>query len=381
VKIHRPTGTLLVLLSLAASAHPCDLCPNQGQPLSYELAQARAVVFGPVINARLGLDGISGTSQLQVEAVLKSDPLIKDQKVITLPRYVPPDPKLKFLVTLDVVRGQLDPYRGIPFASNRVVKYLQDAPAKQPMGKPEDSAERLRYYFKHLNDPETEIAADAFKEWATASNREVGLVASKLQPEELRSWLLDPKTPSHRLSLYGFLLGACGNDRDADLLRRFILNPDERMGPALDGLLAGYIKLNEREGWKLTKQILGDEKRPFTQRHSILRMLRFYHGFQPEQTRQHLVDCSATMLGQADLLDLAIDHLRQWQLWDLTPRVLALFGTKEASAPISKRAIVRYALVCPQPEAKRFIEQLKAKDPELVQDVLEAMQFDKPPKS
>jgi hypothetical protein len=379
--LNRLLAVLVALLTLAAAGQACDLCPNQGQPLSQELTQARAVVFGPIVNAKLGLDGTSGTSQLQVDAVIKPDPIIKDQKLITLPRYVPPDPKVKFLVTLDVVRGQLDPYRGIAFNSPRVVKYLQDAPQKRPEATPETNAERLRYFFQYLNDAEAEIASDAFKEWASASNREVGLVANKLKPDELRKWLVDPQTPSHRLSLYGFLLGACGNERDADLLRRFILNPDERMGPALDGLLAGLIKLNDREGWRLTKQILDDDKRSFTQRHSVLRMLRFYHGYLPNETRQHLLECGGIMLGEADLIDLAIDHLRQWQMWDLTPRLLGLYGTKEASAPITKRAIIRYALACPQPEAKRFIEEMKAKDPDLVQEVLDFMQFDKPTKS
>jgi hypothetical protein len=373
--------TALVFLVLAAPhTAACDLCSNQGVPLSQELAQARAVVFGSIVNAKLGADGIGGTSQLAIDAVLKSDPAIKNKTTITLPRYVPPDPKVKFLVAIDVVRGELDPYRGFPFNSDRIVKYLQNSPAKNPGVKPEESAERLRYFFAFLNDTEPEIAGDAYREWAMASNLEVALIAGKLSPNELRGWLVDKNTPSHRLSLYGFLLGACGNDRDAEVLRRYILNPDERMGPALDGLLAGYIRLREEDGWKLTKQILGDEKRPFTQRHSILRMLRFVHGSQLQQARKHLVECAAIMLGEPDMTDLAITQLRQWQMWDLTSRILKLYGTKAADAPITKRAIMRYALTSPEPEAKRFVEDLKKKDPELLQDVLEAMQFEKPAK-
>jgi hypothetical protein len=369
----------LTLVLVAPGLRACDLCNNQGAPFSMEIAQARAVVFGPVVSSKLGADGIGGTSQLQIDAVLKSDPILKNQKSITLPRYVPPDPKVRFLVVIDVVRGQIDPYRGFPFNSDRVVKYLQDAPAKNPMAKPEEAADRLRYFFRYLNDAEPEIAADAYKEWATATNREVGFVAGKLSADDLRTWLLDKNTPAPRLSLYGFLLGACGNDRDADLLRRFITNPDERMGSALDGLLAGFIRLREQEGWKLTKQILGDAKRPFTQRHSILRMLRFYHGFQPEQSRAHLVESAGIMLAQLDMMDLAITQLRQWQMWDLTGRILKLYGTRDADAPITKRAIVRYALACPQPEAKRFLEELKQKDPALLQKVMEAMEFEKLP--
>jgi hypothetical protein len=359
----------------------CDLCPNQGLPLSQEIKRSRAAVLGSVVNARLGADPTSGTSDLRIEAVIKNDPAIQGKTTVTLPRYVPPDPKLKFLVTLELIRGQLDVFRGIAVSSDRIVKYLQDAPAKPDEVTPEKGAERLRYFFPFLNDADSEIAADAFKEWATSSNREVGLIASKLPPDNLRTWLLDKKTPAHRLSLYGFLLGACGNDSDAEMLRRFILNPDERMAAALDGLLAGYIHLRGPVGWKLTEEVLADTQRPFTQRHSVLRMLRFYHGFEPEKTRPQLLRCARIMLEQVEMVDLGVTHLRRWQIWDETPQVLKLYGTKLAEAPITSRAIVLYALACPRPEAKTFVEKLQATNPMLVEEMRESLQFDQPAKA
>jgi hypothetical protein len=380
----RPFLVLAACLAAACWATPaaaCDLCAPQGPPLSVQVEQARMVLFGPVVSSRLGLDGTSGTSELKIEAVVKPDDHIKGRATVSLPRYVPADPKVKFLVFLDIVKGQLDPYRGVAFNSGTIVNYLRNAPASDPKADPQVRAERLRYFFKFLNDQEPEIAADAFKEWATASNLEVGLAAGKLSAEELRAWLMNPKTPAPRLSLYSFLLGACGTEKDAELLRRLILNPDDRMGTAIDGLLAGYIRLRPDDGWKLTLEVAGDPKRPFTQRHAIVRLLRFYHGYQPQEARDHLLRCTAVLLKQPDIMDIAVDQLRQWKLWNLTDQVLALYKTKDADAPITKRAIIRYALSCPETSAKQFIKELRRTEADLVNDVQESLRIEAPPNS
>src|SRR5262245_39059758 len=126
MSISRMLFVCVLLLALHAVSPACDLCPTQGLPLSAEVQASKATVFGTIVNAKLGVDGTGGSSELKIEAVLKSDPSIQGKQSIMLSRYAPPDPKVKFLVTLDFVRGQLDPYRGLAFSSDRVVKYFQD---------------------------------------------------------------------------------------------------------------------------------------------------------------------------------------------------------------------------------------------------------------
>src|SRR5262249_46284785 len=146
---------------------------------------------------------------------------------------------------------------------------------------------------------------------------------------------------------------------------------------ALGGLLSGYIQLRPREGWELALAILRDSRRPFTERLAVLGMLRFYHGWKPEETRREILRGLEALLPQSDLADLAVEDLRRWQLWDLTGEVLALYGKKDFDAPIQRRALVRYALSCPRAEANRFVAQLRKQDPDLVKDVEEALQFEK----
>jgi hypothetical protein len=48
-----------------------------------------------------------------IDAVVMEHALVKDKKVFTIPRFVPPDPKpFKYLVFFNVVNGDVDPYRG-----------------------------------------------------------------------------------------------------------------------------------------------------------------------------------------------------------------------------------------------------------------------------
>src|SRR5262249_1321117 len=143
--------------------------------------------------------------------------------------------------------------------------------------------------------------------------------------EKLRRLILDPKTAPERLGLYAFLLGACGTDRDADLLRAMLDKPTERTAKAIDGILCGYIQLRPREGWALAIAVLGDPRRPFADRFAVLRTLRFYHGYTPAETRRPVLQGLQALLPQGDTADMAIEDLRRWQMWDLTATVLAQF--------------------------------------------------------
>jgi hypothetical protein len=375
-------GVVLGALCVAgAPALACSLCGGQQSATwRQDAAQAKLVLYGTLLNPRLnaGNDAgaVGGSTDLRIEAVLKADPFLGDKKLVSLPRYVPFDPKNppKFLVFCDIFNGKLDPYRGMPVQSAAVADYLKGALALDP----KDRTQTLLYFFGYLEHRDPEVANDAYLEFAKATDQEIGQVAGKLSAEKLRTWIEDPRTPAQHLSLYGFLLGACGSDRDAAVLQALLQRATtERTAPALGGLLSGYIQLRPREGWDLALALLRDSRRPFTERFAVLGTLRFYHGWKPEDSRREILRGLAVLLGQSDLADLAIEDLRRWQLWDLTGEVLALYGKKEFEAPIQRRAIVRYALSCPRVEASRFVAQLRQRDPDLVKDVEEALQFEK----
>jgi hypothetical protein len=179
--------------------------------------------------------------------------------------------------------------------------------------------------------------------------------------------------------MYSFLLGACGGKEDATVLLGMLERPSETNLKAFDGLLGGYIQLKPEQGWRMAHDILRDPNKDFRMREAVLRTMRFFHSWKPKESTEQIVKGIASALPQGDIADLAIEDLRRWKLWDLTDDVLALYGRKSHDAPLMRRAIIRYAICCPQPRAAEFIAQRRRDDAEAVRDVEESVQAEKTP--
>jgi hypothetical protein len=358
----------------------CSICTGMANvaTLREDAANAKLIVYGTLSNPRLnaaapgaGSDGAA--TDLNIERVIKPDPILAGRTVITLPRYVPVDPKSppRFLVICDVAKGKIDPYRGCP-SSPAIAQYLVGGMAMNPS----DSTKLFAYFGGFLDHADPEIAGDAYRELSRAGDADVARAAKQLDPARLRKLLTDPATPAERLSLFAYLLGSCGTAADADLLARLLAQSDDRVKGAIGGLLAGYTQLRPDDGWRMILAFLADAKQPFPRRMAALGTVRFFYRSQPA-SRARTLQAIATLLPQGDLADLAIEDLRLWKEWGQTIDVLGQYGKKSHSAPMIRRAIVRYALCCPRPEAKQFVEQLRQSDRQLVQDVQESLEFEK----
>ena len=384
MRIRNLVGVLLVLM-LPVAAWPCSLCnPDMKQTATFrqDAAQAKFIVYGVVTRSAFqstpgGLGG-SGTSQVEIKAALKPDDFLKGKSVLDVPRYVPvTDPKdpPKYLLFCDVFQGKLDVFRGTPIKSEAAASYVKGLVEVEGKGTPAV----LRYCFDYLEHADPEIANDAFLEFIKATDRDIGAVAPKLSPEKLRTWLTEAKTPDFRLGLYAFLLGGCGGEKDAALLRSLVEKPTDRSLSAFDGLLGGYIQMQPKEGWELALSILKDDRRPFAVRYAVIRMLRFYHSWKPEDSRESVLRGLGVVLKQSDIADLAVEDLRRWGEWDLTDDILRLYGQKGYDAPLMQQALARYALTCPKPESAKFVANLRRDNPDLYKRVSESLQFDKKP--
>jgi hypothetical protein len=376
--LRRKVWTVLGLALLLAVPRPgsaCSLCGaalQQAPTIRAEAAlpTARVVVIGTVHNPR----GTT-TSELHITSVLRNDPFLGDKKVISLNRYQPADEKNppRFLVFCDVFNDKFDPFRGVPVRSDAAMEYARKVLALDP----KDTAANLAFYFRYLEHPDAEIARDAFIEFAKAGDRDIGLAAGRFDPNRLRSWLKDPKTPAEHLSVYALLLGLCGSEEDASFLQSLLGDTSDRTVKAYDGILGGFMRLRPREGWELALNTLRDERKPVLVRLAAVRTLRFWHGWQPRESHDNLLRCLTVMLGQSDLADLAVEDLRRWQMWDLTRDVLGLYGKKGYDAPLMQQAILRYALTCNDAACRAFLNERRRAEPEVVRDVEEQMRLDK----
>jgi hypothetical protein len=362
---------------LPAAAGACPFCSAQGQTLTDEVNQASMVLFGTLTNAKLGAND-EGSTDLVVEEAIKKDPILGDKKVVTLPRYVPTDPKnpKKFLIFCDVFKGKIDPYRGVPTEpSSAIAKYLKGA--MELKGK--DVSARLRYFFPYLDNADAEVSNDAYKEFAKADYKDYHGMAKDLPADKIAGWLQDAKTPAFRFGLYASMLGHCGGDKHAELLRKLLDDPAHRLNSGVDGMLAGYAMLKPKEGWTYTRDILKDPSKEFMIRYAALRAARFFHDSRPDVVdSKQVVEGVRQLLDQSDIADLAIEDLRRWGRWEVCEQVLGLYGKKSHDVPIVRRAILRFALSCP-PDMKApaaFVAELRKKDPDMVKDAEELLKLE-----
>jgi hypothetical protein len=367
---------VLALGSISAPAPACPFCSMQGQTLTADVNQASMVLFGTLTNAKLDPNLGDGSTDLVIEGVVKKHEILGDKKVLTLPRYVPTDKdnKAKFLIFCDVFKGKVDPYRGVPVqADSDIVKYLTGALNV----KDKDVNARLRYFFDYLDNPDLEVSNDAYKEFGNADYKDYRDMAKDLPADKIAKWLQDPNTPAFRYGLYASMLGHCGKERHAELLRQMLDDPQKRVSTGVDGILAGYAMLKPKEGWAHLQEILKDPAKEFMLRYAGLRAVRFFWESRPDVLdKKELVEGICQLLDQNDIADLAIEDLRKWGRWEVAERILALSGKKSHDIPIVRRSILRYALSCPNQKAAAFVEDQRKRDPEAVKDTEELLKLE-----
>ena len=376
----RLAAALTVLIGSATLADACTFCGGElrsRQTLRMHYAGAKAVLHGQLKNPRFNPQNNGGQTDLQVAAVLKDDPARGRQALLTLDTYLPvigstpPD----YLVFCNVANGKLDATFGVP-ATAAVVEYLKGAAKLDDA----DPVAKLAFYFKHLDSADETVAGDAFLEFARAADADIVKAAKHFDAAKVRKLLADAKTPPERLGVFAFLLGVSGGPADAAfLLAQLGEHPlTERTRGAYGGLLAGYVLLAPKDGWALAAAVLGDARQSYSVRLSAIGTVRFFQASRGNDCKAEVLKCCAALLPHGDLADQAIEDLRRWGYWDLTADVLAQFPKPSHSAPIVRRAIVRYALCCPDDASKRFVAELRRADPKLVAGVEELLKLYEP---
>lgn len=366
---------LLVPMLWGFTAAPGSSCPfcseERGPTLVGEFAQSSMVLFGHMENNR----PVNGdyVTDFVIEQVIKPHDAVKGKTIITLQRNVPPT-KNKFLLYCDVYKGAIDPFRGIEVQPNSdMVKYLLGAVQMKDKSQPE----RLRYCFEYLNNPEYDIAIDAYREFAKADYKDYMDIAKKLPPDLIAGWLRDPKTPAFRYGLYASLLGHCGGPEHAKLLRGMIEDPEKRKGSGIDGLLAAYTMLQPKEGWDYVKTLLKDNRQEFLMRYACLRTIRFLWDQRPDLVeRKELASALTLVLDQPDMADFGVEDLRKYKRWEQTERILELNKLKSHDIPVIKRSIMRFALQSPEPRAVAFVRQQRQRDADWVKDIEELLKLE-----
>jgi hypothetical protein len=371
------------ILAYAFSTQACPFCEEKGLTLVGQFEEAQFVLFGHFTNAKLTNTGLDqGESDFVIEKVLKDHDAVKGKTKLTLPRYIT-DSKTKFIIFCDVYKGKIDPYKGMPVVNgSEMGTYIEGVLKLKGKSQPE----RLRYAFDFLNSSEVEVAMDAYREFAKADYKDYKDIAKKLPAATIAGWLTDPKTPPYRYGLYASLLGHCGNEEHAKLLRGMIDDPEKRKGSGLHGLMASYVMLKPKEGWSMLKELVQAKDKPFLVRYSGLQTMRFIWDNRPEliaadeaAAKTEIVKGVAGVLEVTDMADFAIEDLRKWRRWEYADKIIGLYGQKNYNTPIIRKSILRYALQCPSANAVAFVEKQKARDAEWVSETRELLDLETAP--
>ncbi len=382
--------TCLLFLQMTALTHAADYCPfcggMQGQTLVKEVQQARFVLYGVPSNPQIKRDAEGreySTTDFTIEEVVKTDPFLKNKKTLTLPRYIPPSAAgdEKMLVFCDLSNDQPDTYLMMSVKDVAVIKYLKEAMKVDE----KDVSKRLRFYFNYLDHFDNEVASDAYKEFAKADYAEVVKLVKDYGDAEMRkrlqTWLKDPNTAIYRYGLFGLMLGLCGNKEDGEVFLTLLNDPDKSLISGIDGILAGYILVDQTNGWKYTKSLIMGTSSDFAKRHAGLRTIRFlWDTHLGHVSKDELLATMEQFISQGDIADMAIDDLRKWKQWKFTDKILQQSKRDTHIGALVQRAVLRYMLSCPQDQfagAKGYVEEVRKVNPDKIKDAQEILDLEK----
>jgi hypothetical protein len=344
------------------------------------------VLYGSLTNAKPAAvgDAFEGTTDLVIETVVKDHEWLGKRKVITLDRYVPPpvEGKWKYLVFCDIFKGKVDPYRGLAVKEGSdLPRYLKGALEVRD-AKP---ATRLAFFFDFLDNADLEVSTDAFLEFARADYKDLrpyyeGLRQNKKQVARIAGWLRDPRLFGARVGSYALMLGHCGGAEDAALLRGLLEDPDHRLITGIDGVLAGYILLEPKEGWKYLLSVLENPRTEFNYRWSALRTARFFLDNRLDVvSKKDGLDAVTLLIEDKDMGDMAIEELRKRGCVELMDRILGLQDRPVFKVAIVRRAVLRFALEFQgkNAQAAAYVKAQREKDPDGVREAEELLQLEK----
>src|SRR6266436_2308389 len=105
----RRTLAALAIVAFTGPALACPFCPGSSKTLTQDAGDAMMILWGTPTNPQLDPAAeFRGTTDLQIETVVKDHAFLAGRKTITLNRYISVDAKnpVKYLVFCDIFNGK-----------------------------------------------------------------------------------------------------------------------------------------------------------------------------------------------------------------------------------------------------------------------------------
>ncbi len=232
---------------------------------------------------------------------------------------------------------------------------------------PDDALERLKYFQQFLQSDDSMLRRDSYDEFAITPYPVIQSLKPFMDREQLIRWVQDAEMPADRKRLYYTMLGVCGQEEDAEFLKKMITSSQASSRAGLDALVACYLMLAGEQGLPLVnEQFLANAQSPYADTYSAIMSLRF-HGTEADKIpRSELVKSLHLVLDRKDLADLVIPDLARWGDWSQIDRLVQLFIDADADNNWVRVPVINYLRACPLPEAEAALEKLREIDPESV---------------
>ncbi|MFN7573521.1 MAG: hypothetical protein ACK56J_09545 [Planctomycetota bacterium] len=362
-----PSGTgatgVLAAVATASSASACPFCSAINMTFWEQIKSHDAVVIARLITLPppvAEIDAELPKAEFEVVRVLRGS------------EHIEPEAMFRVLLVGDYPVGQEFVVMGVnppgfvwstPLkATPRVVEYVES------LGKlPEKGAERLAFFQKYFEDEESVLAFDAYDEFARAPYEDVLALKDRMNHDQLVKWILNPETSVNRRRLYFTMLSVCGGAQDLEMLERLIRSDDRKEQAGLDALVSCYLKLKGPDGLELIeREFLKNEEADYVDTLATISALRFHGSEEKTIPRERLVAAVRTLLDRPKMADMIIPDLARWEDWTVMEKLVELFKNSTEDTVWVRVPVIQYLQVCPRPEAKKHIEELRKIDPDAV---------------
>ncbi|QDT08055.1 hypothetical protein K227x_64850 [Rubripirellula lacrimiformis] len=355
------TLAVMILVGPAATrSQACPFCNAVSQTLRQEMAAMDAVVIATATQSDLTRNKDTGEISMKVDVVLKGDQHVTAGSEVKAIYYGEVSIGRRFMLS------GVDPpdmqWSCLPI-NERSEEYVKQV-AKMDEATPID---RLRFYYKFLQDDESMLARDSYDEFAVTPYPVVKALAPEMDHAQLVQWITDPDTSTDRKRLFLTMLGACGDEKDLPMLEGMLRSTQKSTRGGLDALVACYLTLGGESGLPLVNELfLNNKDAPYADTYAAIMAIRF-HGTEGDVIpRSALVESLHHVLDRKDLADLVIPDLARWDDWTQIDRLAQLFTDADPDNNWVRVPVVNYLRACPLPKAQEALEKLEKIDPQSV---------------
>lgn len=335
----------------------CPFCSAPSLTLSEQLTAADAAVLVQWVDGKMPTEKSAGTTTYSIVEVSRGPKDLKKDEKLTVPRYRAGKKGDLFLL-FGTKEKEID-WSSPLEVTEATYQYIVQAPSPES-----PTTKRLEYFLKFLEYSDQLVSNDAYGEFANAPYEDIVKIRDKMDREKIRKWVAASETSPTRLGLYGLLLGLCGNDKDALLMRAKIEEETQDFRLGIDGLISGYLLLTGEKGLEaIDKSKLSNKKAPFSETYAAMQALRFMWTYGNGRiSKERLRQSMRELLDRPELADLVVADLARWEDWSVQERLMKLYGEGDYAIPSVKRAIVRYLLTAAKVQPPK-VEVAKTDEP------------------